>query len=238
MNFRDYDEVVQPDPETEDSLLDEIEDGELSEQMSDVEIRLEEACAYKALLKNPLFSNGGDIAQKVEKTVREFIKQQLRILIGLDTPKISYASSSFSKEQEQALKELADRLIHKHKAASGPPEVVPANISLGSSPVTINAAEIVEKPKKRKKTEKNEQFVEKELTFPNGTVKKVRVNVKGGQVKPEAPSTPQMSLQQIADLTAMQAQEQVSRLPDSGFLGLAIHAAKNDLIKPPTPGDE
>jgi hypothetical protein len=78
--------------------------------MSEAERRFEIAQYYKMLLQNSLFQNKTEASLKVEAEVRDFIRERLSVLLGVQPPKTSVdnISSAFSDEQIQVLKDLAD----------------------------------------------------------------------------------------------------------------------------------
>lgn len=102
----EIDEVVQPEEEYEE----EEDFGDLS----DVEIRLEEANCYKALLSNSLFEEPlSPIARRVERRIRSFIHTELKTLLGIEVVKVE--PKLFSNDELQVLKALAAKVLSKNK---------------------------------------------------------------------------------------------------------------------------
>ncbi len=210
INDEELDELEET-PEYEESDYEESSEEE-EEDLSDVEIRLEEANCFKALLRESLFKNPSKIALRVENKIRSYIKDQLRETLGLygkprqvEPVKVELP---FTVEEIARLKALAQRMLEKEKAVA--PQTTPT-VQPQETPkqeMTVRAAQLEEKPrKKRKHKEKpapalaanNEIVHETEVQLPNGQTKFVKLTKAdvAGQVKP-ANYRPK-SLQQIAD---------------------------------------
>lgn len=103
-----------------------------AETLSEVEVRLVKANYYRAILDQPLFGDDeSDIAYDVEREFRDFALERLRILLGMQLEKAP-EEKAFSSDQEEVLKEWADRLIARPQllgvVASGQPQVQPAQV--------------------------------------------------------------------------------------------------------------
>jgi hypothetical protein len=155
------------DPQSYDSrvdeVIDELDESEVEDtddddldlsDMSDVELRLEEANCFKALLENPLFEDTSNfVASRVERKVRKFIKQELSVLLGIhtspvrETTKIIQKESSFSPDEEKVLKSLAAKVLTKEQAKPEVPTVVPVpEIKPPPETPTVRRAQLQEKP--------------------------------------------------------------------------------------------
>ena len=91
-------------------------------EMSEVDKRIEKASLYRALRSQELFAAGSaapSIIQEVTEEIRAFVLSRLEALVGLRsdtvTPVVS-AVSSFTPEQEMALKMLADKVLGRPSA--------------------------------------------------------------------------------------------------------------------------
>jgi hypothetical protein len=168
------DAVSDPDEVSEDSAPD----------LSDVELRLEEANCYKALLRNPLFdSSAGAIARRVERKIREYIRTELKILLGLETAKVMAPKpSDFSEDEIKALKMLSSRILNKPIVQEKPvPKEPTVNQAHVDPPKEIPAVE--SKPKKGPGRPAKVKTIEKIINLPNGEVKRVEIPVTS-QVQP------------------------------------------------------
>lgn len=123
------------------------EEDELNDlNMSAVELRLEEANCYKVLLNNGLFSGDvNPVAQRVEKKIKTFIREQLGILLGLEIEKAPSNANGLAQEDVDVLKKWA--LILKKKPAligepqtSVVPETKPVIQSMPKPPVSTGPA--------------------------------------------------------------------------------------------------
>lgn len=113
-----------------DSRGDNVED----EELFDVDLRLETADYYRAILNHDFFDVQSQAAEIVDREVRAFIRERLEVLLGLRAPKEQEAAPSpFSDDEVQALKTIAAKVLGKPSliAASAPvvkkmPTPVPA----------------------------------------------------------------------------------------------------------------
>lgn len=101
-----------------DDVLEEMdrEDAEAN-QLSEVEVKLEKANCYKVLLQDSMFEDYTSATAEVEAEIRSFIHKRLRILMGIEQEG-PVASGTFSKEEVNALKHLASRVISKNPQAA------------------------------------------------------------------------------------------------------------------------
>lgn len=229
--------------------------------MSEVEVRLEEANCYKALLQNSLFEEPGPIAQKVESKVRDFIRKELKILLGLEHPNATVetiANSVFNSKEIEALKALAAKVLERENKTTNIPSVNQTPVSNVSNVPEVKKATIaaVEQPKPasnqiqqskkgrpRKGTTKPKiaevEETEIERVMPDGKVHKIKIRKSEQTKNPgQAGGNTLADLQAIADMQAEQARQQAARAPMSGILGIAVHAAQNDLISPYNPNND
>jgi len=98
-----------------ETFADDNEEGYLDEDRleEDVESRLEAAVYLKTLLKGELFLGDRTAAARiVTKKVRDFVRTELRQLLGLEAPK-QEASDVFTLEEVRALKAVAGKVLHK-----------------------------------------------------------------------------------------------------------------------------
>ncbi len=94
-----------------------------AETLSEVEIRLVKANYYRAILDQPLFgADDSDAAFEVEREFRDFALERLRILLGMQAEKAP-EEKAFTEDQEDVLREWADRLMAKPQLLG----VVPSN---------------------------------------------------------------------------------------------------------------
>jgi hypothetical protein len=103
-----------------------------AETLSEVEVRLVKANYYRAILEQPLFgADDSDIAYEVEQEFRAFALERLRILLGMQAEK-QPEEKPFTPDQEEVLREWADRLIVKPQllgvAANPAPQVQQATV--------------------------------------------------------------------------------------------------------------
>ncbi len=239
-----------------DSVIDEIDEEEdFLAEMSEVEVRLEEANCYKALLNNSLFNDASPIAKRVEVKIRDFIKSELKVLLGLQPQQQARQATvvnQFTSEQADALKEIATRLIEKKNAGPVVPTVNPTtvapqkveaprvNTTSVKSPVKIpqvkvtqSAAPPVKAKGRPKKPATEPAVIMKEMAMPNGQVMKVAIRP-SGQTR-AAPGTqggyPNLTGQNAADQASMMAQHQALNVtPTSGIMGVARLAVERGLI--------
>lgn len=94
------------------SIDQEVDLDELDEQLEDVELRLEVATLYRALLKDRLFTEQTEASRAVEARVRSFVKGELKTLLGLQAPK-KEQPQLFSPEEIEALKAIAGKVLSK-----------------------------------------------------------------------------------------------------------------------------
>ena len=77
--------------------------------MNDVDMRLEVASYYRELLKAPMFNEATEASLIVEKQIRDFVRNQLGILFGIQpvvTP-ITVVKSPFNELETATLQDLA-----------------------------------------------------------------------------------------------------------------------------------
>jgi hypothetical protein len=246
----DETEVIEQDTQDQqlDDVLDELdEETQELENMTEVEVRLEEANYFKALLQNPLFSDtDSPIAERVEKRVRGFIQSELRILLGLETRKLIpiQAQSNFTQEEEKVLKALAGKVLSKEKVEQkSEPTVNTATLQPVQQvkPVTVTQA-VVKKPvavrgrppvaKTKKEEAKKETKVEAPLNKPK-TVKikrivntpegpkEVEIDVPQSQTQPSAVTKRHQTLTQ-AEVNNIMQQSAIQEAP-GGILGQALN---------------
>ena len=93
---------VEPEPGVENP------DTEFDDQMTAVEKRLDVAKYYRLLLDNSLFSDDSEQAQQVDKEVRGFIRERLKILMGVQPDKtLAPPEETFTPLEVTILKQIA-----------------------------------------------------------------------------------------------------------------------------------
>lgn len=237
---------VQEEQDSADSVIDELDEADQEAEemadLSDVELRLEEANCFKALLNNPLFGEPcSPIAKKVENRVRSFIRTELKSLLGLEAPEVKTSyKSPFSQSEETALKMLAARVLAKEEQASAPTPV--PQVAVVKPQETAPVVNKVADPTKAPSTVKTEakpvpdqtkakpkgrppkkDYIEVERVV-NGKAVKLKID-KLEQTKPpegtkrHAPMTPE---QQMAYISTNMVQA-----PSVGIIGQAVNAVMN-----------
>jgi hypothetical protein len=224
----------------------------LPQDLTDVEIRLEEANCYKALLRNPLFDVGaGPIARKVEHKVREYIRLELKLLLGLEQPKPQVVvKDQFEPEELKVLKMLAAKVLNKspvvekrelvvNKAQLEPLPVAPKQTKPVSSPTVGVVPPVVKKG--RPPQAKSKPVGENEVPKLEGPTKKEKLIIKGKLVEVDIPLQNQKQVRPMGaiqplpplsgDAALMHVQGMVSKTaPKSGLIGLAVqHSIKNGI---------
>jgi hypothetical protein len=225
-DLEDFEEAEESEEyEQLDNVLEDIEDeAQELENMSEVEIRLEEANYFKALLQNPLFSDtDSPIAARVEKRVRGFIQSELRTLLGLEVPKAHVqVKSDFNENETKVLKALANKVLNKEKieqkseptvnVATVQPTVAKPTVAPRSAikPAALKPA-VVQTTKKTKTKVKKEESkadtgkkVKTVVNTPEGP-KEVEINVTQ-QTKPQNPiGFPTLNFSQMHEVYSQQA---------------------------------
>lgn len=133
------------------SIDQEVDLDELDEQLEDVELRLEVATLYRALLKDRLFTEQTEASRAVEARVRGFVKNELKTLLGLVAPK-KEQPQLFSPEEIEALKAIAGKVLSKPGPTSQAPapRPEPAVRTVASAPTPTLRAKEIKKPPKTK----------------------------------------------------------------------------------------
>ncbi|CAB4127275.1 hypothetical protein UFOVP75_115 [uncultured Caudovirales phage] len=122
-----------------DEETEQISEEEIDTQLEDVEMRLEIAGLYKLFITGDLFVGIAqtDAVKKVEARFRQWARHELKVLLGMDTPK--ERAAGFSNEEVELLKQWAGKLAQRASGAPSTPAPAPIN------PVSI--APRVEAPK-------------------------------------------------------------------------------------------
>lgn len=199
-------QVTTPTPNPQNSTLDSVVDDVMDEpeedlisDLSDVEIRLEEANCYKALLNNSLFEEPmSPIAEKVEKRIRDFIRHELKVLLGLtvrESTKVIETKSPFTSEEEKVLRGLATRVLSREQGQKQDPIVTPAVTNTPAATPTVKKttspevkpAPLTPTKQKTPKTLKGRPPKNKEIETEivvNGQVYKTKLSHTAGQTLP------------------------------------------------------
>lgn len=211
-----------------EEVLQQFEEEEKQlKSLSEVEKRLEKANCYKALLQNPLFDSGSEIAEEVESEIRDFIQKRLRILMGIEQD-LEAGSGIFTKEEVSALKHLAGRITQKaplpqpQRALSepkAPPRVnktkVPSDAVQKPPSVVSSVEQQNSVPSKVKPIRKKKDEVE--VVLPNGqTVKTTKSSQTG--MKPRSIQ----ELQEIADVAQAKAMTEVQAMSENPLISKII----------------
>lgn len=88
---------------------------DMSDIRSEVQTRIQKAKLYDLILSQPLFSDDdSDAAYEVEQEFRAFAEERLQILLGMkqEVQKVEPVNP-FDMDQEEILRQLADRLLAK-----------------------------------------------------------------------------------------------------------------------------
>lgn len=142
-----------------DSFLDSEDEEEsdndtIQQELSPVLVRIQMAKLYEMLITHKLIAEGSaspEIIKKVQDEAKAFFMGRLKNLLGISKDSEQSAASQqeaklpFSKDQVEALKAMANRLIEKTKTPSAASVVEPKLMPLGAKPE--HRQEI--KPKKR-----------------------------------------------------------------------------------------
>jgi hypothetical protein len=84
--------------------------------LADVDLRLETADYYRAILNHAFFDVASEASQIVDREIRAFIRERLEILLGLRSPKVPVAVAApaqFADDEVKALKLLATKVLNK-----------------------------------------------------------------------------------------------------------------------------
>lgn len=104
-----------------DEALASIEESPAREEqdpeLSDVDLRLETADYYRAILKHEFFDTESSAAQVVDREIRSFIRERLEVLLGIRGPRepvqAMQVTLPFEDEEIEALKLLAAKVLKK-----------------------------------------------------------------------------------------------------------------------------
>lgn len=97
-----------------EEFIDSLEQSPAAEEdeedfdLSDVELRLSVADYYRAILNQQFFQQKTEAAKVVNRQVRNFIREQLEILLGLRDGVVGQSSPVFTDRQTEVLKLLGD----------------------------------------------------------------------------------------------------------------------------------
>ncbi len=174
---------------------------EENETLTEVEVRLRKANYYRAVLDNPLFDNGDEIANEVEQEFRNFAISRLRNLLGMSVDAVSQPSA-FPPDEIEVLRLWAAKLLKKptmmqiepaSKPVSKPmpefatqaprlnrvtaPSEQPHKRGPGRPPGTGKNQKAAQQLPPGRIEENGRQFVEVERTDPEGKSHMIRVDV-------------------------------------------------------------
>lgn len=107
-----------------DAVLESLEEPQQEEseenpELSDVDLRLETADYYRAILKHDFFNTDTPAASIVDQEIRTFIRERLEILLGLRAPRPE-AANQFSDEEVEALKVVASKILGRPSLVGEP----------------------------------------------------------------------------------------------------------------------
>ena len=132
-SFDDSEFAEQPENEESqqdaaDAALESLEQSpaavEEDPALQDVDLRLEIADYYRAILKHPFFDTSVAAAKLVDSEIRGFIRERLEVLLGLRSPRESTEPVfQFTEEEAKALKIIAAKVNGKPSLVTGGPSV-------------------------------------------------------------------------------------------------------------------
>lgn len=157
--YDDEDEDIYEDEDVDECISNISGDNEREKRAVR---RIEQANLYLILLNHPLFAPGSarpEIITTVENELKDFILERLEVLLGMRRAPAAVPlpeSTSFSKDQVEALSAIANRLIKKQPVSKTPtPQIMPVQasptvMSRQSEPLTTQATPGRKKKNKNK----------------------------------------------------------------------------------------
>lgn len=82
-------------------------------ELADVDLRLEVADYYRAILNHDFFSTESKAGEMVDREIRSFIRERLEVLLGLRDPRQPQVVMPFEEDEIAALKALAAKVLQK-----------------------------------------------------------------------------------------------------------------------------
>lgn len=112
----EFAENADPTEEAADAAVQELEaSGESATdedpELADVDLRLETADYYRAILSHDFFDTASPAAQVVDREIRTFIRERLEVLLGIRSHR--EVPAQFEEAEAEALKLLADPAVAK-----------------------------------------------------------------------------------------------------------------------------
>lgn len=151
----EFADTPEDQPETEmasqaEAVLDAVDGAaavsDETDDLLDVDLRLETADYYRAILRHSFFEVEGQAAQIVDREIRGFIRERLEVLLGLRekaaAPAIVQAKLPFDDNEVDALKALAARVLKKPSVVEERPLVK----KMGTPPPARQAVQVPKKP--------------------------------------------------------------------------------------------
>lgn len=103
----------------EESPAPEVQDAE-DPELADVDLRLQVADYYRAILKHEFFDTDTVAAERVDREIRTFIRERLEVLLGLRDPSEPTAAPTlFDDDEVTALKALAAKVLQRPALVQG-----------------------------------------------------------------------------------------------------------------------
>lgn len=147
------------------SFNEPLDSTEFDDQLEDVEQRLEVATLYRLFLKDRIFSESSVAADTVERRIRNFVKSELKVLLGLQIPAdkpTQQQPPQFTEDEVSALRAVAAKISGKPALLTTPkPEAIK------KAETTLKRVDIKPtQPVLRQKKNEPEQKVKSQPTQP------------------------------------------------------------------------
>jgi hypothetical protein len=115
----DEKEFADPEEDAADAAISSLEQSPEATQedpeLADVDLRLETADYYRAILNHTFFDTSSQAAEIVDREVRAFIRERLEVLLGLRSPRTpEVAELPFSEDEVDALHLLASKVMRNN----------------------------------------------------------------------------------------------------------------------------
>jgi hypothetical protein len=134
-SFDDKEFAEQPEEDTASDAADEalqdleqspvVADSEEDPELQDVDLRLEIADYYRAILKHQFFdTSSAPAAKHVDKEIRGFVRERLEVLLGLRDPRVPEVVAQFDEDEVKALKIIAAKVNGKPSLVTAPAPMV------------------------------------------------------------------------------------------------------------------
>ena len=192
-------------------------------EITEVVRRIEMAKLYQTLLKHPLFARGtadDSLIEIVEREARGFFYNRLQVLVGIQKETNQVQAPQFSKEEVEALKSLANRVIAKN----GPVESQAKASEPMINPVAVSAHSVTPKPAQAKVQPQAQPVPAQTETLPQS-------NPKYAKPAPVSKTAKKKPLPSQAMMDTMNAQAVGNVASSGGALTNTIAAATKGELK-------